>query len=233
MKEEIAKLVDPVISYGLQLRARVMNGEDLDLYTEQQVIKGKLLSEMEASRNVDFGGDSRGSSGESITMSRSLVPGGRGSGREAFLGIRYALACWLDEIFIDNTPWSVSWDNLKIETQLYGSNDRAWNFWQQAERAEARPGGDALEVFFLCVMLGFRGERRGNIDDLQTWVSKIQARLSRSAGGEWPVPPELDPQIYVPPLHGRERMERMFLIGGIAFLVMIPALAFVLIRYLT
>src|SRR5947209_13972033 len=109
-----------------------------------------LLTESEARRHPDFGGE-----GErpAQTPASEAAPAGR-----PFLGVRYALACWLDELLILNSPWSAAWNERKLEAALYGTNDRAWKFWEQAELAAARPTTDALEGFFLCVVLGFRGE---------------------------------------------------------------------------
>ena len=40
--------------------------------------------------------------------------------------------------------------------------------WNTVRNAESRSGTDALEVFFLCVMLGFRGDKREENTDQQT-----------------------------------------------------------------
>src|SRR5689334_16971706 len=144
MQESIAQLVHPVFGYGLQLKERLARGEALTFEIEQAALKGMLLSEIEARRWADFGGE-----GDQA---------GRGRGGQQFLGIRYALVCWLDEVFIRDSPWSARWNERKLEVALSGTNDREGKFWEQAKLTEARSGSDAIEVFFLCVMLGFRGE---------------------------------------------------------------------------
>src|SRR5262249_59968370 len=108
-------------------------------------------------------------------------------------------------------PWSTEWNERKLETSLYGTNDRAYAFWEQAKRAEARPGSDSLEVMFLCVMLGFRGDRREEPDKLQAWVNATQARIARSQGKQFELPPESPAPTNVPPRRGLERLERMTL----------------------
>ena len=94
MTDDIANVVHPVFNYGLRLKERVARGEATDMETEQATLKGLLLGEMEARRVADYGGD------RSIDMStmggRTLDPSRRSS--ESFLGIRYALACWLDDV---------------------------------------------------------------------------------------------------------------------------------------
>src|SRR5437660_3955545 len=220
MRDDIANLVHPVFTYGLRLQERLQQGEKLDIDTEQAALKGLLLTDMESRRYADFGGEG-GLDGGNIFASRA-DPGRRGA--DAFLGIRYALVCWLDEIMILETPWGRDWNEQKLETSLYGTNLRAELFWQQARMAEARPGTDAPEVFFLCVMLGFRGELREEPAKLQAWVTNTQARLVRQQGQEWPAPPEHDPPTDVPPRHARERFERMVFIAAIVTLALIPLL---------
>jgi type VI secretion system protein ImpK len=223
MREEIANLVHPVFQYGLRLKERLARGEtfDLDLHTEQAHLKGLLLTELEARKFPDYSGD------------KSSEQSSAGRPTEVFLGIRYALTCWLDEIFIAESPWSQEWNEHKLEFALYRSNDRAYLFWEQARRAEARPGGDALEVFFLCVMLGFRGELRHDPEKLQAWIAAAQARIARGQEKEMALPPETEPTINVPPRYWRDRMQRMVVVAAVVVLIMIPVTAFILVNALT
>jgi type VI secretion system protein ImpK len=77
-------------------------------------------------------------------------------------------------------------------------------------------------VFFLCVMLGFRGELREEPAKLQTWAMNTQARIVRQQGGDWPPPPEHEPVTDVPPRIAHERFERMVLAAAIVVLALIP-----------
>ncbi len=222
MREELANLVHPVFTHGLRLKQRLERGEQPDFDAEQMTLKGLLLSELEAKRLVDFGGQ-----GDSPGMTR-LGTGTRRS-PDQFLGIRYALACWLDELFILDSPWGREWNERKVEEALYGSNDRAWAFWEQARLAEARPGIDALEVFYLCVMLGFRGDLREDPGKLRAWADAAGSRIAKEQGKEWPMPAELEAPTNVPPLHGRERLNRMVLVAAAAALIIIPIVAFFIV----
>jgi type VI secretion system protein ImpK len=215
MRDEIANLVYPVLDYGMGLKDRLERGLAPDLELEQMELKRLLGSEGDARRLSDYGGDSMVA--HSVGVPRGGVRGG-----DAFLGIRYALVCWLDELFILDSAWSTEWNERKLEVALYGTNDRAWKFWEQARRAETQPGGDALEVFFLCVMLGFRGDLREDTTKLQAWVAGTQIRVAKSQAQEWQVPPELQPPTNVPPLRGRDRLQRMVLIVGLVLLIVIP-----------
>ena len=219
MREEIANLVHPVISYGLRLKDRLEKGERLDLESEQAAVKSLLSAANGARRFEEFSGDG---------VEPALVPGlaatakGGLGGSEHFLGA-YALVCWLDEIFILDSPWKQVWNEKKLEESLYGTNERAWNFWEQARRAESRRGNDALEVFYLCVMLGFRGDLRFKPQDLEKWRRTVERRLEKGQRQEWEGPPEQEPPIHVPPLRGRDRLQRMIVIVCVLLGLLIPA----------
>jgi len=232
MRDEIANLVHPVLMYGVDLKERLDRGEDPNLETEQAQLKGLLLSESEARRHHDFGGE--GDAGQSMVSvvgaTRAGDSGRRGG--DHFLGIRYALACWLDELFILGSSWESEWNERKLEVSLYGTNDRAWKMWDQAKRAESRSGTDALETFYLTVMMGFRGDLRDSVDKLRNWTSNTQARIFRGLGQEWTTPAELEAPINVPPLRGREQVQKIVLIAGGILLLLILVGAFVLVQQL-
>ncbi len=213
MQDSISSLVHPILAYGLELKGRLDRGESPTIEIEQAALKGLLLSDVESRRYAAFGGDVEKAGEES-----------RGRGSQSFLGIRYALTCWLDELFIVDSPWSTAWNERKLEVAFYGTNDRAWKFWVQARLAESRPGADALEAFFLCVMLGFRGELRDEPERLRAWVAAAQTQVARGHGQKWPVPPELEPASNVPPLIGADRLRRLTVVSFVFLLVMVPVM---------
>ncbi|HEX5273514.1 MAG TPA: DotU family type IV/VI secretion system protein, partial [Gemmataceae bacterium] len=157
MSDEIASLVRATLGRGLDLKERLARGEPLSLEEEQAALKRLLLGDVEARHWPEYGGD------------RPPAEPGEARGRGPFLGTRYALACWLDEIFVLDSAWGTAWNETKLEVALYGSNDRAWRFWEQAALAEGRPSAGPTEVFFLCVLLGFRGELRDDPARLRAW----------------------------------------------------------------
>jgi type VI secretion system protein ImpK len=209
MQETLASLVYPVFDYGIRLKERLEHNEQLDFDRERATLKG-FLTNPDALRVPEFGGDAD---------TRSLVVSRRGT--DTFLGARYALVSWLDDVFILDSPWSRLWNERKLETELYGTNIRAELFWDQARRAESRATPDALEAYYLCVMLGFRGELADQPDKVEAWSAAALGRIARAQAQEWPMPPELEPPVHVPPLHGRERTQKMVLIGGAFVLLLI------------
>ncbi|MEQ8791065.1 MAG: DotU family type IV/VI secretion system protein [Pirellulaceae bacterium] len=229
MREQIAKIVHPVIAHGLQLQQRLRGGESPDLEHEQTTLKDLLLSDFESLRWRDFGGDAavgRAEGGE-----RGLTDDRQHAG-DHFLGVRYALVCWLDELFCNETPWGQQWNENKLEMELYGTNDRAWRFWEQAKIARSRPGSDALEVCYLCVVLGFRGQLRDQPERLEQSLQSARRRLGKVRELEWKYAADFDPPCATPPLWGRDRLRRMAVTAWISLLIFIPTMSFLLIRRL-
>ena len=198
MQEETASLVHSVVTYALDLKARLERGESPAFATEQATLQRLLLNETEARRYTDLASE---------------------------LEIRYALACWLDELFVFHSPWESLWNEHKLEVALFGTNDRAWKFWEKAHRAATRSDADVLEAYYLCVMLGFRGELRFEPDQLQAWVTVTRAQLDKGQEQAWAPVPELEPPAKVPPLLGRERLRRMVLRSALVLFLIIPVAA--------
>jgi type VI secretion system protein ImpK len=198
MREEIADLFYPIVAYAVQTLQAAQRGERVDLGAVQSELRGRLKTLNEAQRWPDFGGDG-----------------------DRFLGIRYGLACWLDEIFIRDSPWHDQWNERKLEESLYGSNERAWKFWFQAKLAQARPGSDALEAYHLLVMLGFRGEGPEKPDTIDGWCNAAEQQLARVHNQAWSGPQELQPDMVVTPRRGRDRLRTVaiLLVGAAALLI--------------
>ena len=183
---------------------RLDRGERPDFAAEQAELRSLLKTQNEAQKWPDYAGDG-----------------------ERFLGIRYALTCWVDEILIDS-PWEREWNERKLEEQLYFTNDRAFRFWQQADVAQARSGTDALEVFYLCVMLGFRGEGPTAPQTLAGWRDAVEDQLARSQSGSWAGPQELQPDVYAAPRRGRDRLRLVLMALVVLLAVLIPTVTFLL-----
>jgi type VI secretion system protein ImpK len=217
MREEIANLVYPVLTYGLRLKEKLASGETPDFRQAQKELQGLLHGDMAAARWPDFGGE-------------QPAPGSRdGGGGERFLGIRYALVCWLDEVMIADTPWKIEWTEYKLEQALYGTNDRAWQFWYQAERAAREGRTDALEAFYLCAVLGFRGEYQDRPDELKAKLKEFKDQIDAGAATDWPGPVGGQPRSHVPPLEGEARKQKMLVYAIASLLLLIPVAMFSLV----
>jgi type VI secretion system protein ImpK len=216
MQDKIARQVHQVFGYALELKERLERGEKPSFEAEQTRIRGMLLGDSELRYIAEYAGEGASSSSRDIRTSQGAL-----RGAEPFLGIRYPLACWVDEIFIADGPWSQQWTESMMEVALYGGSSlRAVRFWEQAKKAEARPGTDALEVFLWCVMLGFRGEpTSANIQPSQ-WIEGVRKRVLTGYPQEFAQPTEKDAPTFVPVLRGRERFGIMLRVAaGVAALI--------------
>jgi type VI secretion system protein ImpK len=151
---------------------------------------------------------------------------------EPYLGVGYPLACWVDELFTVNSPVGGAWGERKFEVEFYGTNDRAWRFWRQARLAADRSIDDDLEVFYLCAVLGFRGEWADDPAQFRAWLGATRERLVKGLRTEWSGPPALEFPTRVPARYGKSRLRRMALVAGIVVLVTVPVAALLIARQL-
>lgn len=121
--------VDPFLLYCLDLLDRIASGKDPNPQ-EERVRMRSILDQ-----------------GEAIV----------GTGRDWELS-SYALVSWIDEMLVE-ANWSHRewWSNNVMERELFNTRECAEKFFVYAKEASTLPQRDALEVFYVCVILGFRG----------------------------------------------------------------------------
>jgi type VI secretion system protein ImpK len=214
MRSDLAELVYPVIDHALGLRERLRAGQQPSLAVEQSVLLGLLGASADGSQVADYVGDRTPPGTRGVTGADHDATG--------FCGARYALVCWLDELFILDSPWSESWNEHKLEAALYASNDRAWRFWNQAQVAASRAMVDALEVFYLCAMLGFRGELRDAPESFAEWCKVTLEQIRRARARNWAGPPDLLPLPPVPALRGRQQLRTLLLATSLTAVLLVP-----------
>ena len=219
MRKEIADLVFPVFRKAVEIKEGLRaNPRVWDFADSQKKLLALLQAPVPDPLRSDVLGDQR-------ALDASIS-----SARIGFLGIRYALACWLDEIFIGDSAWKEQWNANKVETNLFGMNDRAVEFWRQAQRAQTRPTQDALEVYFLCVMLGFRGEMIDRPAELLSWRDSVEQQITQAEGREYTAPPGLTITPNVRPLQGAQAMQKWFMIATVITLLLIPLVIVLVLR---
>jgi type IV/VI secretion system ImpK/VasF family protein len=222
MRAEIAEKVYPVFSYALALKDRLKAKETLNIANEQAALQG-LLAKVPAT------------AGPWAALPANPLSSAVASaaGPADILGGRYALVCWLDEIFCESdSPWRDQWPHLTLEQRLFGTRERATKFWAQAELADARPGADGtevLEIYYLCAMLGFRGKYRPAPADLRALLTRFEERIGEGQA-EWQGPRDLGAASDVPPLTGRAALHRMLVTAWIALCIFLLGATFFLLN---
>ncbi len=90
-----------------------------------------------------------------------------------------ALVYWIDEMLI-NGPWAHAgaWRERILEWEFYRERLGGEAFFEKARAAETLNRTDPLEVFFLCVTLGFQGKYTYHRDDLRAWAEHAYGRIA-------------------------------------------------------
>jgi type VI secretion system protein ImpK len=188
MNPNFASLVDPIFLKVLALVESVRKNKGTTYRVERQLLE-RAFRESEA----------------------------KSSDEQAWSLAKYALACWIDDLLIA-TEWSGQewWEGNSLEFAFFNTKERATNFFIKAKESSQLPRRDALEVYYLCVVLGFRGlyslEEATVIADhlslpitLSEWVKEtagsLQLRQGRPSFQETPQPPR-----GAPALENRYRM---------------------------
>jgi type VI protein secretion system component VasF len=210
MQEKIVRRMHDVFGAGLELKERLERGENPRFEAEHGKLLALLLAGGELDYDAAYNGDYATGAGRVTSTSDNM--GNR------FFGVRYALTCWIDEIFVSDSPswWSNQWVADTMEVRLYGgTQQRAWRFWDQARKAEGPRGStEALESYMWAVMLGFRGDPPGDLHP-PTWVENIRKRLLSTRSTEFPVPAQREAPMYAPALRGPDRMKTMFRVATV------------------
>ena len=130
MTPQFAKAVDPIFEYILTLLDRIDQRQSPSPEQTQSFIRNVLLNRAEQQL------------GQSHEWQMA----------------KYALVCWIDEMLV-NARWDGQgwWMNNVLEFAMFQTSDRALRFYVNAKEAVGTATGDAMEVYYLAVILGFRG----------------------------------------------------------------------------
>jgi type VI secretion system protein ImpK len=185
MTPRFAEAVDPIFLYVVDLLDRIGASESLDPSAERLQIRSRIdRAESKLGQSPDW----------------ELA--------------KYALTAWIDEVLIE-APWEGRrwWEEKSLEFDLFNTRDRFTEFYHRSTKAAELSKKDALEVYYVCVVLGFRGIYRDPsaallADQLQlpptldAWAKKAALAIHLGQG----VPPILEaprPATGAPPLEGK------------------------------
>jgi len=224
MRDDLARLVNPIVRVALDLRDgwSTPNGPNFDAGRARLHDRFRDLHRSYPAVRAD---GVRAPVADLLDASPDLEPD------DVYLGPAYPLACWVDELLTRLPAVAAKWTDRKFEVEFHGTNDRAWRFWKQAELASRR-SADELEVFFVCAALGFRGDKIDDPADYAGWARVTRDRLLADGQSEWVGPPALDPPARVPPRFGSRRLKRMAWTAAAFAVVAIPVAAWLVARQL-
>jgi type VI secretion system protein ImpK len=156
MNDSFAQAVGPIFRYMVDFPAKLGQGDDPPLAE----VRGDLLT----------------------LISEAEQRAGSREQASDFAAAKYALIYWIDELLINST-WShaTDWREHILEWDFYRERLGGEKFYDKAREAETLPRTDALEVFFLCVALGFQGKYTHNLFELQKWAERVYGRIASAS----------------------------------------------------
>lgn len=108
----------------------------------------------------------------------------------------YAVVALLDESIL-NSPGTLrgDWVGYPLQQELFGENVAGENFYLQLRdllaRPESRDLGDILELFLLCMLLGFKGRYAASDGaEVQGLITATSQKIHRIRGGVGAVTPQ-------------------------------------------
>lgn len=108
--------------------------------------------------------------------------------------VKYALAAFIDETVL-NSPWPHKdrWADNPLQLNYFGTYLAGEIFFDKLDeiRSRAESKADLLEVYYLCLLLGFRGKYGvGGQEKLRTLIDNVASELSRvRPPGQWVLSP--------------------------------------------
>ena len=108
----------------------------------------------------------------------------------------YAVVALLDESVLTSPgPLRGDWVGYPLQQELFGENVAGENFYLQLRDLLARPDsrdlGDVLELFLLCLLLGFKGRYAASDGaEIQGLITAASQKIHRIRGGTGSVTPQ-------------------------------------------
>jgi len=134
----------------------------------------------------------------------------------------FAVVAFLDEsVLALQLPSFRSWSGRPLSLDLFRAHLGGESFFQYLEtllrRDDSEDLADILEVFLLCLQLGFRG-RYGDArpDELYSWTGRVQDRIQRIRGTPPPFAPEWAPPTNERPQRTSDPWQRRLSIVALA-----------------
>jgi len=216
MTPRFAKAVDPVFAYVLDLFDRIDRGQQVNPLEEKARIAAHLQT-----------------AGTMLSEAEEWA-------RYA----KYALIAWIDSELATVREWEGRdwWLANSLEIDYHGQGLANHDFYARANEAGRLASKDALEVFYICVVLGFRGfyenanteDRMRIIDslqlppDLKTWT-KRQAQAIRLQQDRPQISDTSKQADFAPPLDGKQTLLGTAVMFAIIAAVCLPLIYILLL----
>jgi len=145
--------------------------------------------------------------------------------REHTIESDFAIVAFLDEVILSSDdPCRPDWAQKPLQEEMFGVSLAGEMFFSRLEALLARPDtaeiADVLEVYYLCLLLGFQGKYviGGGAAELQLITDRVRQRMERIRGPR----KELSPATQLPadttPAARQDPIVRNLRIGALAAL---------------
>ena len=110
----------------------------------------------------------------------------RGASAEDVRQVLFAVVAFLDEsVLTSRNPVFVNWPRLPLQAELFGHQLAGEIFFQELQkslnRSDSQETADLLEVYYLCMLLGFKGRYAAG-GDLRSVMAVTQEKIRRIRG---------------------------------------------------
>jgi type VI secretion system protein ImpK len=117
----------------------------------------------------------------------------RGSSPEDVKQVIFAVVAFLDEsVLSSGNPVFANWPRLPLQAELFGNQLAGEIFFQELQKTLSRNDStetaDLLEVYYLCLLLGFKGRYAAG-GDLRSIMAAIEEKIRRVRGPAGPLSP--------------------------------------------
>lgn len=231
--DSLLERADDVFNAGMQLFAEVQQSNSVNMIKRQAELI-ELLDriqnlEITARRSQKNVSGELQSSADDNSQEQYLKQNNLPS-KDDLAGItRYLLACWLDELFVVDTQLTRQWNENKLEIRLFGTNDRAWRFWDYVNSENVSKNMEVSQISLSCIMHGFQGQLVESHTELAVWVEKCNASLYQSARESWSPPPSLPIVAETPALKGFDNLELAIQLVISFGVLLVPAISFLIV----
>jgi len=132
MTPEFAAVVNPTIHFVLETAEEIRSGRSAPITGKRQQIRN-LIDE----------------AGRVAALNSAAVS------EQEFELTRRGLIFWIDEVLTLADP---NWQTMTLEWEFFNSQNRAFKFYVDGELEAKRSSANVIELWYLCLVLGFEGE---------------------------------------------------------------------------
>lgn len=100
----------------------------------------------------------------------------------------FAVVVFLDSVILNSSePIRAEWERRTLQEEMFGQSDGGVVFFEKLERLRSRRDSqelaDVLEVYVLCILLGFEGRYSGGLrGELYSIEDRLKARIDDMRG---------------------------------------------------